>query len=128
MSTKRTETHIPKDKLALYEKLVETNPDIERKGATVPYTSLNGNMFTFLHQTGVCALRLGQKEREEFIKKYKTSLMESHGVIMKEYVAVPDKLLKNTRELMKYFDQSYEYAKSLQPKATTKPKKKAAKK
>lgn len=32
--------------LALYEKLLATNPDVERKGDTMPYTSLNGNMFS----------------------------------------------------------------------------------
>jgi hypothetical protein len=31
----------PPDKLELYEQLVATNPAIQRKGATVPYTSLN---------------------------------------------------------------------------------------
>jgi len=34
--------------LALYEKLVATNPKVERKGATMPYTSLNGHMFSLL--------------------------------------------------------------------------------
>ena len=42
---------------------------------------------------------------------------------MKEYVEVPDALLKKTRELRKSFDLSYAYASSLKPKAT---KKKAA--
>jgi hypothetical protein len=29
--------------LELYEKLVATNPKVERKGDTMPYTSLNGH-------------------------------------------------------------------------------------
>jgi hypothetical protein len=37
--------NIPADKLALYEKLIATNPKIKRKGAANPYTSLNGHMF-----------------------------------------------------------------------------------
>ena len=41
---------------------------------------------------------------------------------MKEYVAVPDELLKKPAELKKYFDLSYEYAKTLKPKPTTKKK------
>jgi hypothetical protein len=40
------------DKLALYDKLVATNPAIGRKGATVPYTSLNGHMFSYLSKGG----------------------------------------------------------------------------
>jgi len=35
------------DKVALYEKLVGSNPDVELKGATVPYTSFNGHMFSY---------------------------------------------------------------------------------
>jgi hypothetical protein len=34
---------------ALYDKLIATIPEIERKGDANPYTSLNGNMFTLLH-------------------------------------------------------------------------------
>lgn len=39
------------------------------------------------------ALRLPDDEREAFLKKYKTSLCERHGTVMKEYVVVPDALL-----------------------------------
>ncbi len=39
---------------------------------------------------------------------------------MKEYVPVPDSLLKNTNELQKYLAISYEYAKKLKPKPGTK--------
>lgn len=104
---------------ALYDRLIATNPKIERKGDANPYTSLNGNMFTLLHQSRL-AIRLPEDKREEFLKKYKTTLFEAYGTVMKEYVAVPDALLKNTKELQKYLDLSYEYAKTLKPKPTKK--------
>ena len=114
---------IPAEKIALYEKLVATQPEIERKGAYNPYTSLNGNMFSLLlSPEGRMALRLPEDAREQFLKKYKTKLFEAYGAVMKEYVAVPDSLLKNTRELSKYFAQSYAYAKTLKPKPAKKPK------
>lgn len=114
---------IPADKLELYEKLVATNPSVERKGATMPYTSLNGHMFSFLTKTGTLALRLPAKEREAFLEKYKTKLCVQHGSVMKEYVEVPDALLKKTRELKKFFDLSCAYLGSLKPKPTTREKK-----
>jgi TfoX/Sxy family transcriptional regulator of competence genes len=117
--------NIPADKLALYEKLVKTNPKIERKGAANPYTSLNGHMFTYLNQSGSLALRLPEDEREKFLRKYKTTLFEAYGAVMKEYVTVPDSLLKDTKTLQQYFQLSYEYIKTLKPKSTTKPKKKS---
>jgi hypothetical protein len=113
---------LPSGKFALYEKLVATNPKIELKGAANSYTSLNGNMFTLLHSSGRLAIRLPEDVREKFLKKYNTGLFEAYGTVMSEYVAVPDDLLKKTKELKKYFDLSYEYAKTLRPKATTKKK------
>jgi TfoX/Sxy family transcriptional regulator of competence genes len=103
----------------LYDQLIATNPKIERKGAANPYTSVNGNMFTLLHQSRL-AIRLPEDKREEFLKKYKTTLFEAYGTVMQEYVAVPEALLKNTKELRKYLEFSHEYAKTLKPKPTKK--------
>jgi len=112
---------LPPEKVALYDKLIATIPAIQRKGANNPYTAVNGNMFTlFSAQAGGLAIRLPEAEREKFLKKYKTKLFEAYGVVMPEYVAVPDALLKKTGELSKYLDVSYEYAKGLRPKATKK--------
>ena len=47
--------------LASYEKLVATNTKVERKGATMPYTSLNGHMFSLLTREGWLALRLPRR-------------------------------------------------------------------
>jgi hypothetical protein len=113
---------IPVDKLAFYEKLVSTNPKVERLGAANPYTSLNGHMFSYLNAFGSLALRLPEDEREKFLKKYKTTLFTAYGAVMKEIATVPDSLLKNTGELRKYFDLSYEHIKTLKPKPTTKRK------
>jgi TfoX/Sxy family transcriptional regulator of competence genes len=121
MATK-DQKNIPQESLALYDKLIKTNPAIDRKGVKLPYTSFNGHMFTFLSESGVVALRLSKDEREAFLKKYNADLMESHGAIMKEYVAVPERLLKNTGELKKYLDLSYEYVKTLKPKSQKKSK------
>jgi len=112
----------PSDKLALYEKLVATNPKVERKGATVPYTSLNGHMFSYLSKEGKLALRLPAGEREAFLEKYKAKLCEAYGVVQPEYVEVPDSLLAATSELKKYFDVSYTYVGSLKPKPAAKKK------
>jgi hypothetical protein len=112
----------PADKLALYEKLVATLPEVERKGATMPYTSLNGHMFSYLTKTGTLALRLPAEARDAFLKKYKTTLCKQYGIVQKEYVEVPDALLKKTVELKPYFAMSFEYVSSLKPKPTKKAK------
>jgi hypothetical protein len=112
--------------LALYDALIATNRAVERKGDTVPYTSLNGHMFSALHKDGTVALRLPEREREAFLKKYRTALAAHYGVVQPEYVVVPDALLGKTRELKPYFDASYAYVAAMKPKATSKGKTKAA--
>jgi hypothetical protein len=107
---------IPPARLELYEKLLATHPEIERRGDVHPYTSLNGHMFTYLDQSGTLGIRLPKDEVEAFLKKYKTTLFESYGVVKKDYVTVPDVLLQNTGELKKYLAMSLAYVKTLKPK------------
>ena len=116
----------PAEKVALYEKLVATNPRVQRKGATMPYTSLNGNMFSLLNKEGVLLLRLSEEARASFVAKYNTKPVVMYGTVMPEYVAVPDQLLAKTAQLKKYFDASFDYVSSLRTKPTT--RKPAAKK
>ncbi len=117
--------------LELYEKLVATQPGIQRKGAANPYTSLNGHMFSFLTKDGKLAIRLPADEREKFIHQHRTRLAVSYNTVMKEYVEVPATLFKQTNQLKKYLAMSISYIRSLPPKPTTRkkasaPKKKAA--
>lgn len=118
---------ISTNKLAVYEKIIACSPEVERKGDTIPYTSLNGNMFSLLGKDGSLGFRLSREDRENFIKKYPSAILVQYGVVMKEYVKIPDSLLSNTKELKKYFDLSYEYAKSLKPKPTSRAKAKKKK-
>lgn len=60
-----------------------------------------------------------QKSRAAMLK-YKTTLFEAYGAVMKEYVAVPDSLLINTKELQKYFELSYRFIQTLKPKPSKK--------
>lgn len=116
----RGKIKVPPEKLALYEKLVLTYPGMEPKGAAVPYTAVNGNMFSYLHASGGLALRLPEGDRQKFLEKYKTKLFDAYGTVQKEYVAVPDTLLAKTAELKPYFRISCEYAKTLKPKPARK--------
>jgi hypothetical protein len=69
MAKQRQMAAAPSDKLALYEQLVATHPRVERKGATVPSTSLNGHMFSYLSKEGKLALRLPAGEKPTTKKK-----------------------------------------------------------
>jgi hypothetical protein len=109
----------PDSAVKLYDALVATHPDIERKGKSSPYTSVNGNMFTILSADGALGMRLADADRDAFIATYRTGLYRAHGTVLKEYVAVPADLLARTAELAPYLAKSYDYAKSLKPKPTS---------
>ena len=110
-------------KLELFERLVATNPQVQRKGDTMPYTSVNGHMFSLLTREGTLALRLPEPERGAFLATYGTKLCEQYGTVMTEYVEVPDALLADTGTLREFFALIYAYVSALKPKPTTKPKK-----
>jgi hypothetical protein len=109
---------VPLERIEQYDCLIGTLPGVARKGATMPYTSVNGNMFSFLTETGTLALRLPPGDREVFIERHATTLHEAHGTVMKEYVTVPFGLLADTKALSPSFRASHDYAAALKPKAT----------
>jgi hypothetical protein len=110
------------EKIELYNKLVATYPDAVRKGDTMPYTSLNGHMYSYFTKDNFVALKLPEAERVNFLDQYKTTLIQQYGIVQKEYVMVPESLLANTGELQPWFALSYTYTSTLKPKATTKKK------
>jgi len=116
MSRDARKTEIPAEKLELYDKLIRERPHIERKGLGLPYTSVNGHMFTFLSAAGSLGLRLPRDLREEFLKEHNATLFVAHGTVLKEYVEVPEDLFKDTAGLLPHLDASYQYVVGLAPK------------
>lgn len=88
----------------------------------MPYTSMNGHMFSFLLPDGTLALRLPADDRERFLAEYEASAVEQHGRVLKEYVAVRDRLFATTAELAPWFAASHEFVASLRPKPTRAPR------
>ena len=109
-------SHIPAENLARYERLLATTPANQRKGAAKPY----GHMFTLLGPTGLMALRFPNAEREQFLMEHKSTLFESHGHVMPEFVKVPDRLLGETDALRPYLEISFTYVFLLKPKSSRK--------
>ena len=108
--------------IELYDRLLATHPEIERKGKNLLYTSVNGHMFTMFSTHAKLGIRLSPTDREEFLDRFGSSLMQTYGVVMKDYVEVPDDLLQDTDTLAPYLVKSYDYVRSLKPKATTRKK------
>lgn len=112
----------PQEQVEQFEQLLATRPEIERKGAQLPYASVNGNMVCVLGADGTMGLRLGAADRSAFLKAYGGTLYEAYGAVMKEYVAVTPALLADTEAMAPWLAKSWVYARTLKAKATTRNK------
>ena len=105
-----------KERLALYDSIVEQCPSFERKGKTVPYTSANGHMFSFINKDGELGFRFSKEVQEEYFEKYKTTHFISHNSKMKGYILITEEMLSDSKLLIELLNQSYDYVMSLDPK------------
>lgn len=105
-----------KETLALYDKLVAANPNFERKGKTMPYTSANGHMFSLLNKAGELGFRYSKEAQQKFMEEHDTTLFHSYGAVMRGYVLIPEEMFADEVLLGEYLQKSYEYVMSLDPK------------
>jgi hypothetical protein len=106
------------DRLAIYDRLIATRPGVARKGASIPYTSLNGHMTSYLTPTGSLVLHLAPGDRERFLSEHETTLHEAYGIVQKEFVDVPDALFSATDRIAPWFATSLAWIATLKPKPT----------
>jgi hypothetical protein len=111
---------IDQNVLAAYDAMVAGVPGAERKGATLPYTSINGNMYSSISKANVIGLRLSKTDLTTFLETYGATLHEGvPGFIQKEYASIPEALLGDTATLQAWFRKSHAHAQGLKPKRTT---------
>ena len=104
------------ERLALFDKLVAANPNFERKGKTMPYTSANGHMFALLNKDGELGMRLSKEEGKAFMETHNTTGFRSHGANMRGYVLIPDAVLNDFELLGQTLEAAYQYVLTLEPK------------
>src|SRR5579864_8598368 len=81
-----------------------------------PCLFVKGNMTAGLFQDSLF-LRLGEKDRETFLKQKGSSIFAPmRGRPMKEYVVAPGPLLKSPAKLKAWLKKSIAYAETLLPK------------
>jgi len=115
----RKASSVPPGKLALYERLLASVPDVEGKANFgAGYTAIDGNMYTMISKHGVVGIRLPEPERSAFLERHHTELFRGDPAWppAKEFVAVPDALLEDTAALRPTLERSLAYVRTLKPK------------
>jgi hypothetical protein len=98
----RKKVAAPAAKVELYRKLLGSVEGIDTKSNFgSAYTAINGNMYSMISKRGVVGIRLPQPDRDAFLEKYETELFRGDPAWppAKEFVAIPEDLLSNTRAL-----------------------------
>lgn len=108
------------DALERYRELVAGATGEKVRGKTNPYTSMNGNMFSFLDKAGTLCLRLSDEDRAAFVDTFEAGPVVQYGAVMKEYVAMPPELLSDPGALQDWFIKCLAYAQTLPAKSTRK--------
>ena len=109
----------PPEKVRLYERLMAAVEGVDAKSNFgSAYTAVNGNMYSMISKHGVVGIRLPEPDRSAFLVAYDTMLFRGDPAWppAREFVAVPDELLKDTEALRPYLERGYRYALTLKPK------------
>lgn len=105
------------EKLEVYKKIAKLIQVEIKENFGFPFTSVNGNMYSFLSKEDVLGIRLPPPEREAFLQEFGSKIYQRpQGQTLKEYVVIPDPLLDQTEVLISWFKKSLFYAQGLKPK------------
>jgi TfoX/Sxy family transcriptional regulator of competence genes len=99
----------PQDLIDLFTSVMPGPPAVQRNMFGYPAGFINGHIFMGLFQDDMI-LRLPEGQREEFLKKVGSKIFEPMpGRPMREYVAVPPRLLVDPKELVRCILEAREY-------------------
>jgi len=104
--------------LAAFDTMIAGVKDAERKGATMPYCSINGNMYAMINKASVIGLRLSDSDMQAFVLAGGQPFEGVPGFVNKDYGAIPATMLGDTKALQTWFRLSHNFASKLKPKPT----------
>ena len=105
-----------KEQLDRYDRLVGQCSRFVRKGKTMPYTSANGYMFSLLNKDAEIGIRFSEEVKRKYLELFQTTIYKSYGAVMKGYILISDKMIKDEKLVVTLLNESYDYVMSLEPK------------
>jgi hypothetical protein len=105
--------------LIAFEAMIAAVPGVERKGAAMPYTSINGNMYAMISKADVIGIRLSKADLAAAFASGLEPFEGTPGFINKEYAGIPPAMLVDHAALKAWFEKSHAFAAKLKPKKTT---------
>lgn len=107
----------PAELVATFDDVMPGPPATKRKMFGFPAGFVNGNMFMGLFEESMI-LRLPPELREELIQLHGAKpFAPMAGRVMKEYVALPESLVRDREKLSAWVARALVHGESLEPKA-----------
>jgi TfoX/Sxy family transcriptional regulator of competence genes len=107
----------PEDLVATFDEVMPGPPATKRKMFGFPAGFVNGNMFMGLFEDSMI-LRLPPELRDELIQRHGAKhFAPMAGRVMKEYVALPESLIRDRENLCDWVAKALVHGESLEPKA-----------
>jgi hypothetical protein len=103
-----------------YAALADQHWGLPIKGKANPYTSMNGNMFSFLSKDGAICLRLSKDNQATYWQAHGGEPVTQYGSVMQGYVALTDDVLNNADLRNRWFDECLTDAQVLPARPTKK--------
>lgn len=100
----------------LYDSLLAQLPEMQRKGKSVPYKSINGHMFTLVNKDGELGTRIGEKRVKEMQASGEAEQFRSHNANMRGYIKLSDTMLKDTKRCLAFFEEAQAHVLTLKAK------------
>ena len=115
-------TRAPETLVAHFARAIEPIPGVQtKKMFGYPAAFVNGNMFSSLFQSSVI-VRLSDSDRTACANRYGARPFEPMpGRTMREYIVLPDEIVRSASALAAWLHKGHAYAASLPPKGSRKP-------
>ncbi len=101
--------------IGILDQAMEKRGAERRKMFGSPCYFVNRNMMTGVHQSTLF-VRLSEDDKEWAAGEGASGFEPMKGRVMREYMVLPEEVLRNGERLDDYLDRSYEYVSSLPPK------------
>jgi TfoX/Sxy family transcriptional regulator of competence genes len=109
----------PEEMIELFDGALPDHAEIQRrKMFGYPSGFVNGNLFSGLYSSSMF-VRLPERQRNELLSLEGANLLEPmQGRVMREYVVLPQSILRDNAALQDWLERAYQYGLTLPGKAT----------
>lgn len=73
-------------------------------------------MFSQLNKDGEIGIRFSKEDQKPLIQELNSDYFRSYGAVMQGYVVMPESVIQDTAQLVKYLNLGHEYVLSPEPK------------